>query len=64
MRAKKIKEVRKLLGIESDFNKEYPLFWSVDEDGFYVAGDYKLTKDEFEKIRRRQVCWVENKTYL
>jgi len=63
MKAKKIKEVKKLLGIETDLNKEYPLFWTIDKEGYYVAEGYKLNTEEFEKIRKYQPCLVEEKTY-
>ena len=34
-----------------------PLFWERDADGFYCAGKYRLTPDEFKKLNDVYPCF-------
>jgi hypothetical protein len=48
------------------FTQELPLFWDIDEDGNYSAGDFILTASEVEALRKRHpsiVIFGERKTY-
>ncbi|HPQ36011.1 MAG TPA: hypothetical protein PK563_16065 [Tenuifilaceae bacterium] len=44
---------------------ELPLFWEF-ENGYYVSGNFKLTPEQFEKLKKKNplyVGWHEEKTY-
>jgi hypothetical protein len=34
-----------------------PLFWERDADGFYCAGKYRLTPDEYRKLNDVYPCY-------
>lgn len=56
------KELISIIKGESPAEKrEYPLFWTL-EGAYAVAGPYRLTVEQFEKLKKEQTVFLEVKT--
>lgn len=64
-RQDKIKHIRDLLtGRTALTGDSVPLFWKIDQEGYYVAGEHRLTEAEFEELTEKTPCFPSAIVYV